>query len=110
MVLTNVYGAALTIRATMEPLRESRGHFLITGSVAGQRHIPGSLYSATKQAVNAMAENLRQEVNGSGVRVTLIGPAWSTRPSSTASRHAGAGRRRRRRAVMWAVSRPRTST
>ena len=53
MVLTNVYGAALTIRATLEALKRSRGHFLLTGSVAGRRALPGSLYSATKWAVTA---------------------------------------------------------
>ena len=46
MVLTNVYGRALTIRATMPALKESRGHLLLTGSVAGRRALPGSLYSA----------------------------------------------------------------
>ena len=45
MVLTNVYGAALTIRATMAALQETRGHLLLTGSVAGRRALPGSLYS-----------------------------------------------------------------
>jgi NADP-dependent 3-hydroxy acid dehydrogenase YdfG len=51
MVLTNVYGAALTIRATLAALQEARGHLLLTGSVAGRRALPGSLYSATKWAV-----------------------------------------------------------
>ena len=74
MVLTNVYGAALTIRATLPSLTESRGHLLLTGSVAGRRPIVGSLYSATKHAVHAMAESLRQEVDGTGVRVTVIAP------------------------------------
>ena len=55
MVLTNVYGAALTIRATMTPLKESKGHLLLTGSVAGRRALQGSLYSATKWAVTAWA-------------------------------------------------------
>src|SRR3954467_3238948 len=36
MVLTNVYGAALTIRATVEPLKRTQGHLLLTGSVAGR--------------------------------------------------------------------------
>src|SRR5436190_23847451 len=63
MVLTNVYGAALTIRATMEALKASLGHFLLTGSVAGRRALPGSLYSATKWAVTAMGESLRQGLN-----------------------------------------------
>ncbi len=74
MVLTNVYGAALTIRATMPVLIESKGHLLLTGSVAGRRPIVGSLYSATKHAVHAMAESARQELNGTGVRVTVIAP------------------------------------
>jgi NADP-dependent 3-hydroxy acid dehydrogenase YdfG len=74
MVLTNVYGAALTIRATVQALRETRGHLLLTGSVAGRKAMPGSLYSCTKWAVTAMGEALRQEVHGSGVRVTVIEP------------------------------------
>ena len=74
MVLTNVYGAALTIRATMTALKESRGHLLLTGSVAGRRALSGSLYSATKWAVTAMGEAARLELNGTGVRVTLIEP------------------------------------
>src|ERR1044072_4576035 len=42
MVLTNVYGVALTIRATLPHLLErGDGHFLITRSVAGRRALPG---------------------------------------------------------------------
>ena len=74
MVLTNVYGAALTIRATMASLRRSGGHLVLTGSVAGRIVYPGSLYSCTKWAVTAMAEAVRQELAGSGVRVTLVQP------------------------------------
>jgi NADP-dependent 3-hydroxy acid dehydrogenase YdfG len=74
MVLTNVYGAALTIRAMMPALKDSNGHLLLTGSVAGRRALAGSLYSATKWAVTAMGEAARLELNGTGVRVTLIEP------------------------------------
>jgi NADP-dependent 3-hydroxy acid dehydrogenase YdfG len=80
MVLTNVYGAALTIRATIEPLKETRGHLLLTGSVAGRRALPGSLYSATKWAVTALGEAARQDLNGTGVRVTLIEPGMVDTP------------------------------
>ena len=80
MVLTNVYGAALTIRATLPALRDSRGHLLLTGSVAGRRALPGSLYSSTKWAVTAMAEAARQELDGSGVRVSLIEPGMTDTP------------------------------
>jgi NADP-dependent 3-hydroxy acid dehydrogenase YdfG len=74
MVLTNVYGAALTVRAALPALKDSRGHLLLTGSVAGRRNIAGSLYSATKHAVHAMAEAARLELDGTGVRVTVIAP------------------------------------
>ncbi len=96
MVLTNVYGAALTIRATLDALRESEGHLLLTGSVAGRRQLPGSLYSATKWAVTAMGESARQELNGSGVRVTLIEPGMVDTAVLRKPTAAGAARRRHR--------------
>jgi len=80
MVLTNVYGAALTLRATFPALKAARGHLLLTGSVAGRRALPGSLYSATKWAVTAMGEAARQELDGTGVRVTLIEPGMVATP------------------------------
>jgi NADP-dependent 3-hydroxy acid dehydrogenase YdfG len=80
MVLTNVLGAAYTIRATIPPLKESVGHLLLTSSVAGRRALPGSLYSATKHAVTAMAESARQDLNDSGVRVTCVEPGMVDTP------------------------------
>jgi NADP-dependent 3-hydroxy acid dehydrogenase YdfG len=80
MVLTNVYGAALTIRASIHALRDSRGHLLLTSSVAGRRALPGSMYSCTKHAVTAMGEAARQDLNGTGIRVTLIEPGMTDTP------------------------------
>jgi NADP-dependent 3-hydroxy acid dehydrogenase YdfG len=80
MVLTNVYGAALTIRATRDALIETKGHLLLTGSVAGRRALQGSLYSATKWAVTGMGESARQDFNDTGVRVTLIEPGMVDTP------------------------------
>ncbi|MBJ7353374.1 MAG: SDR family oxidoreductase [Thermoleophilaceae bacterium] len=80
MVLTNVLGAALTIRAAMPAIIDSKGHFILTGSVAGTRALPGSLYSSTKFAVHGMAESLRQELSGTGARVTLIAPGMVDTP------------------------------
>ena len=80
MVLTNVLGVAYTIRATMPHLRETRGHLVITGSLAGRRALPGSLYSATKHAVTAMGESARQDLNGTGVRVTVVEPGQVDTP------------------------------
>jgi NADP-dependent 3-hydroxy acid dehydrogenase YdfG len=80
MVLTNVLGCAFTIRATLPALKEARGHLLLTSSVAGRRALQGSLYSATKHAVTAMAESARQELNDTGVRVTSIEPGMVDTP------------------------------
>ncbi len=106
MVLTNVYGAALTIRATIPSLKESRGHLLLTGSLAGRRALPGSLYSATKFAVTAMGEAARLELNETGVRVTLIEPGQVDTPFFETP---GEGRLEAddvARTVMFAVSQP----
>jgi NADP-dependent 3-hydroxy acid dehydrogenase YdfG len=73
-VLTNVFGVYATIRATAAALRATRGHLVITSSIAGRRALKGSLYSATKFAVTGMAEAARQDFNGTGVRTTLISP------------------------------------
>jgi len=80
MVLTNVYGAALTLRATIPALTSTRGHLLLTSSVAGRRALPGSMYSATKHAVTAMGEAARQDLHGTGIRVTLIEPGMTDTP------------------------------
>jgi NADP-dependent 3-hydroxy acid dehydrogenase YdfG len=106
MVLTNVYGAALTIRAALPAVRETRGHVLLTGSVAGRRALPGSLYSATKWAVTAMGEALRQEVDGSGIRVTLIEPGMVDTPFFDKRPQGALAADDVARAVMFAVSQP----
>ncbi|HEX2095954.1 MAG TPA: SDR family oxidoreductase [Solirubrobacterales bacterium] len=85
MVLTNVLGVALTIRATLPHLLErGSGHFLITSSVAGRRALPGSLYSATKWAATAIGEALRAELRqmheNDSIRVTLIEPGMVDTP------------------------------
>ena len=111
MVETNVLGVALTIRAALPHLRDAGGgHFVITGSVAGRRPLPGSLYSATKFAVGAMAEGLRQEIRNdmpeTDIRVTLISPGmvdtpfFDNRPTNALEDADVA------RAVMYALSQP----
>jgi NADP-dependent 3-hydroxy acid dehydrogenase YdfG len=106
MVLTNVYGAALTIRASLPPLYESKGNALLTGSVAGRRALPGSLYSCTKWAVTAMGEALRQEVDGSGIRVSLIEPGTVRTPFFDKLPENALEPDDIARAVMYAVAQP----
>ncbi len=106
MVLTNVLGAAYTIRASIPALKQSTGHLLLTSSVAGRRALSGSLYSATKHAVTAMAEAARQELDGSAIRVTSIEPGmvdtpfFDNRPQNALEPDDIA------RAVLYAVSQP----
>lgn len=106
MVLTNVYGAALTIRATLPALKKARGHLLLTGSVAGRRALPGSLYSATKWAVTAMGESARQELNDTGVRVTVIEPGMVDTPFFDKPVSDALAPDDVARAVMFAISQP----
>ena len=94
MVLTNVYGAALTIRATLPHLLErGDGHFLITSSIAGRLAMPGSLYSATKWAATAIGESLRAELRqmheNTAIKVTLIEPGMTDTASSTTAPASG---------------------
>jgi NADP-dependent 3-hydroxy acid dehydrogenase YdfG len=106
MVLTNVYGAALTIRATLPALRDARGHLLLTGSVAGRRALPGSLYSATKWAVTATGESARLELADTGVRVTLIEPGMVDTPFFDTPAEGRLQPVDIARTVMWAVAQP----
>ena len=80
MILTNVLGVGLTIQHCLPALRESKGHLLLTGSAAGRVTIPGSMYSATKWAVTGIGYNLREELRGTGMRVTLIEPGMVDTP------------------------------
>lgn len=107
MVLTNVLGPALLVRAAFSALKASRGQVVLVGSVFGRKPMPGSYYSATKSAVASMAESLRQEVVGTGIRVSVIHPGridtpwWpdgAAPPALTADEVA--------EAVHWVLSRP----
>jgi len=98
--------ASFTIRASLPALYESQGHALLTGSVAGRRALPGSLYSCTKWAVTAMGEALRQEVDGSGVRVSLIEPGMVRTPFFDTPPQNALEPDDIARAVMYAVEQP----
>ncbi|MGD1853338.1 MAG: SDR family oxidoreductase [Leptolyngbyaceae cyanobacterium] len=80
IVNTNILGVAYTLRASLEAIKKAQGHVVITGSIAGRKVLSGSMYSASKWAVSAIGYNLREEMRGTGVRVTLIEPGMVDTP------------------------------
>jgi NADP-dependent 3-hydroxy acid dehydrogenase YdfG len=76
----NVLGTMYLSRAVLPGMRErADGHIVIVSSTAGRSVGPGNVgYSASKHAVNAFAEGLRQEVAAVGIRVTIIEPGATT--------------------------------
>jgi NADP-dependent 3-hydroxy acid dehydrogenase YdfG len=108
MVGANVLGTALTARAMLPALAAVPGHLVLTGSVAGRVLRPGSLYSATKWAVTALAASIRAECVGSGIRVTLIQPGLTDTGQLGHDRRADPKLAAAdvARAVMYAVSQP----
>jgi NADP-dependent 3-hydroxy acid dehydrogenase YdfG len=55
--------------------RQGAGHIVNVSSVAGHKvRAGGAVYAATKHAVRALSEGLRQEVKPYGIRTTVISP------------------------------------
>jgi NADP-dependent 3-hydroxy acid dehydrogenase YdfG len=107
MVNTNVLGVAYSIRSALGQFREqNRGHFLLTSSIAGRRVLPGSLYSATKHAVTAIGEALRQEVADTDVKMTLIEPGSVDTPFFDNTPEGALEPDDIARAVMFALTQP----
>ncbi|MEU2027054.1 SDR family oxidoreductase [Streptomyces sp. NPDC016469] len=113
MVLTNVLGPALLVRAALPALKESRGRIVLIGSVAGYKNTPGNLYSMTKWAVTGLAENVRMLTTGYGVGTTLIAPGrvltpfWDERPGGAAAAGPMISAEQLVDTLVWAISQPR---
>jgi NADP-dependent 3-hydroxy acid dehydrogenase YdfG len=76
MVDVNIKGVLYGIAAALPHMIARRGgHIINVSSVAGHKVGPGSsVYSATKHAVRALSEGLRQEVKPYNIRTTIISP------------------------------------
>jgi NADP-dependent 3-hydroxy acid dehydrogenase YdfG len=76
MLDTNIFGVLLTLKyGVPHVVARGRGDVFLLSSVAGQKvGNGGAAYSATKFAVNAIGEALRQEMAPLNVRVTLLQP------------------------------------
>ncbi|HDS9456538.1 TPA: SDR family oxidoreductase [Enterobacter asburiae] len=76
MIDTNLKGVLYGVAAALPVFqRQGSGHFINVASVAGIKVLApgGVVYSATKFAVRALSEGLRQEA-GKTIRTTLISP------------------------------------
>lgn len=72
----NVVSIMALTQAVLPLMRDQRsGHVINISSIAGRRGTPWrSAYSATKFALGGLTESLRQELRGSGIRVSLVYP------------------------------------
>jgi NADP-dependent 3-hydroxy acid dehydrogenase YdfG len=72
----SVKGVLYGIAAALPYMKEQKaGHVINVSSVAGHKVGPGfAVYAATKHAVRALSEGLRQEVKPYNIRTTVISP------------------------------------
>ncbi|MBB3009996.1 SDR family oxidoreductase [Cupriavidus alkaliphilus] len=78
MINVNIKGVLNGIAAALPLFRtQGFGHFINTASTAAHRITPNmAVYAATKSAVRAISEGLRQEA-GDKLRVTVISPGFT---------------------------------
>jgi NADP-dependent 3-hydroxy acid dehydrogenase YdfG len=76
MIDVNIKGVLYGIAAVLPYMTAQKsGHIINVSSVAGHKVGPGSgVYAATKHAVRALSEGLRQEMTAHNVRTTIISP------------------------------------
>ena len=94
MFEVNVLGVLYAARAAVRHMLDrGSGDVVIVSSLAGRR-VPaadGTVYAATKHALTAVAEGLRMDVSGRGVRVTNVEPGL-VRTEFPTSSHGSADR------------------
>ncbi len=76
----NIMGVLYTAKVTLPRLREAKGHFVVTSSVAGRVNPPGSIYSASKWFVHGFGQNLAAEMAKWGGRCTIVAPGMVNTP------------------------------
>lgn len=76
MIDANVKGLLYVTRSIVPGMvQRGRGHVVNIGSIAGRAAYPGgNVYCASKAAVRAISEGLKQDLLGTPVRVTEIQP------------------------------------
>jgi NADP-dependent 3-hydroxy acid dehydrogenase YdfG len=81
MYAVNVRAPYLLTQALLPTLRERKGQIVFVNSTAGLTARAGvAQYAATKHALKAIADSLREEVNADGVRVVSVFPGRTATP------------------------------
>jgi NADP-dependent 3-hydroxy acid dehydrogenase YdfG len=89
---TNVFGLLTMTRTVLPAMRARRsGRIINISSLVGRTTFPGmGVYGATKYAVEALSDALRQEVAGFGIQVVIIEPGFvATSLGESADAHGG---------------------
>jgi NAD(P)-dependent dehydrogenase (short-subunit alcohol dehydrogenase family) len=91
---TNVFGLLTMTRAALPAMRARQsGRIINISSVVGRTTFPGmGVYGATKYAVEALSDALRQEVAGFGIKVVIIEPGFTATNLGEADGFGVAGR------------------
>jgi 3-hydroxy acid dehydrogenase/malonic semialdehyde reductase len=76
MIDTNIKGLLYVTRAIIPGMiNRKNGHIVNMGSIAGHEvYSGGAVYCATKHAVTAITKGLRQDLLGTGIRVSTVDP------------------------------------
>jgi len=79
MIDVNLRGVLHGIAAALPVFRtRGSGHFIAVASTAAYKWVPGhAVYAATKSAVRAVCEVMRQELAPEGIRSTLVSPGFT---------------------------------
>lgn len=80
MLGANVNGLLYTAKASLPYLKNAKGHFLLTSSVAGKIALKGSVYGATKWFAYGLGLNLAEEMHEWGGKCTTICPGMVNTP------------------------------
>ncbi len=91
MIDVNLRGVLHGIAAAVPVFRtQGSGHFITVASTAAYKWVPGqAVYAATKSAVRALCEVMRQELAPEGLRCTLISPGFTNTDFISSTRDPG---------------------
>ena len=84
----NYLGVVYGVEAVLARMRQrGAGHIALMSSVAGYRGLPrAAAYSPSKAAVISLAEALKPELDGTGVKISVINPGFVETPMTAVNR------------------------